>query len=239
MNFAAFLSLFFCTTLSASTLVLIGGGKRPAEALEVFVATARPGPLVILPWGTDYPEESFQAIKRELKRAGAVAVKCLCSQQDWLDEDEQKLLGQAGGVYFPGGDQNKIMQKIERFNLRQLLTELYQTGVPVAGTSAGTAIQSEVMLTGDQSRTSRGLGLLPSFILDQHFLVREREGRLLAALNAHTQLHGLGIDEDMSVVVTDGKRITALGPSSAVVYFRRQGSLEKIQLQDSDSFDLD
>jgi cyanophycinase len=103
--------------------------------------------------------------------------------------------------------------------IRFVLHEAYARGVPTAGTSAGTAIQSEVMILGsiDPGRihpsaveTRSGLGLRPGMIVDQHFLKRQRQNRLISALIKHPGYIGLGVDEDAVLEITNGRTVRSL-----------------------------
>lgn len=69
------------------------------------------------------------------------------------------------------------------------LLNLYNRNIPIAGTSVGTAIQSELMLSGNGSETISGLATWKNFIVDQHYLVRNREYRLLGPLSIILYLH--------------------------------------------------
>jgi len=231
------LVLFFVSFYSkASTLVLIGGGKRPATALKFFVEKKVPGPLYVLPWGTRYPIESFESIKKELEAVGATDIRCFCDEV--FTDFDRLALSNAGGIYFPGGNQNKVMKRIFKYELKELITDLYKAGVPVTGTSAGTAIQSNPMLTGNGSESSEGLGLLEDFIIDQHFLVRGRQQRLLGALDDNQGFNGLGVDENMSVVFEDSV-FTALGPTIVTFYLRTHQGLKTVELKNGQSFWFD
>jgi cyanophycinase len=86
------------------------------------------------------------------------------------------------------------------------------------------------MITGDadlQSVTSgstqiaQGLGLWADAIVDQHFLKRQRQNRLMSAVLDHPALVGVGIDEATAVVVR-GTHIEVLGRSAAVVFDARR-----------------
>ena len=52
-------------------------------------------------------------------------------------------------IWMPGGDQNRFMTAIAGTGLDDLIRARHAAGVVVGGTSAGAAILSKVMLTGD------------------------------------------------------------------------------------------
>jgi cyanophycinase-like exopeptidase len=76
---------------------------------------------------------------------------------------------------------------------------------------------SQVMiLDGDTDpKMGRGFGLLPGTVIDQHFLVRNRQERLMGALAANPGMVGLGIDEGAAVVVR-GRRLRVVGDADVV-----------------------
>ncbi len=92
-----------------------------------------------------------------------------------------------------------------------------QRGGVVGGISAGAAVMSSVMIRDGVTspEIGRGFGLLPGTVIDQHFLARNRQERLLGALAAHPGLIGLGIDEGAALVVRGG-RINVVGDSDVV-----------------------
>jgi cyanophycinase len=63
---------------------------------------------------------------------------------------------------------------------------------------------------------TKGLGLLPGTILDQHFLKRQRFNRLLSAVLEHPDLVGIGIDEKTAILVR-GSHLDVLGESGVLV----------------------
>ncbi len=224
--------LFSTQAFSSSALILIGGGERPEAALKYFVEKKQMGAIYVLPWGTSYPVESYHSIKAQLEDQGATDVRCFC--EDTFSELDRLELSKAGGIYFPGGNQNKVMRRIFEYDLKPLIQNLFKSGIPVAGTSAGTAIQSNPMLTGNGSDTTEGLGLLEGFIVDQHFLVRGRQQRLLGALENNPEFHGLGVDESMSVIWENDK-FTAIGPTIVTFYLKTDTGLETIELRDRET----
>lgn len=126
------------------------------------------------------------------------------------------------------------MNRIFKHNLKSIITDLYQKGIPVAGTSAGNAIQSNPMLTGNGSETAEGLGLLEGIIVDQHFVVRAIGPRLLGALGDNPAYQGLDVDEDMSVVLHYDMS-TALGPSVVIFYVRTDSGYQNLKFHHGES----
>lgn len=62
---------------------------------------------------------------------------------------------------------------------------------------------------------SQGFGFLPRTVIDQHFLVRNRQNRLFNVLNSHPNHLGLGIDEGTALIV-QGRRMSVVGDSQVV-----------------------
>ena len=92
----------------------------------------------------------------------------------------------------------------------------------MGGTSAGAAIMTDSMLTGESDAAGDttgyygdefpaiarqriqvvpGLGFLHGAIVDQHFIRRERHNRLISAVLERPTLIGVGIDESTALEV--------------------------------------
>lgn len=116
----------------------------------------------------------------------------------------------------------------------------------VGGTSAGAAVMSTPMLTGDERApggarrdttqsfitiaredvvVTNGLGLLHGAIVDQHFLRRKRHNRLISVVLEHPPALAIGIDESTALVVEPGKPWSIIGESAAIVYDARQATV--------------
>ena len=112
-------------------------------------------------------------------------------------------------IWMPGGDQNRLMAALQKADLVNAIRDRHRKGATVGGTSAGAAVQSGVMITGEApldtirrgaTVTADGLDLWPGVIVDQHFVRRQRFQRLLAAVLDRPQLVGVGIDEGTAAV---------------------------------------
>ena len=76
---------------------------------------------------------------------------------------------------------------------------------------------------------TRGLGLAPQLIIDQHFVARHRMDRLMSAVLDHPDRIGVGIGEATAIVVHDGK-FTVRGKGSVVVIDARKARISKGKL---------
>ena len=72
----------------------------------------------------------------------------------------------------------------------------------------------------------KGLGLWPDALIDQHFLTRQRDNRLISAVLDRPTLVGVGIDEGTAVVV-QGASFDVIGKSSVVVIDARGAQVDK------------
>ena len=116
----------------------------------------------------------------------------------------------------------------------------------IGGTSAGAAVMSKVMITGTGDAKDgkvapplgEGLGLWSGAIVDQHFVKRGRETRLRAAIQAHPELLGVGIDESTFVIVK-GNEFEVGGKSTVLVLDARGGGeMKRTELKAGGKFEL-
>jgi cyanophycinase len=212
------------------SLVIVGGGGTPEAVRQRFLdlAGGADARLVIVPTASERADgaaasETDGAFESWLEpwRGAAVAELAIAHPDGGPPSDaDRALLGAATGIWFGGGDQNRLADRMLGEDWEDLVTAVLRRGGVVGGTSAGAAIQSRVMIAGgrDEPLLRAGLDLLPDAIIDQHFLARQRQGRLERAVAAHPQRFGIGIDERTAVLVR-GRRIEVLGESSATVCF--------------------
>jgi cyanophycinase len=148
----------------------------------------------------------------------------------------RKAIESADLIWFPGGDQSRLMNAIEKAGVADAIRARHAAGAVVGGTSAGAAVLSPKMIVGGETADltvvrsgsvamAEGLALLPGTIIDQHFLKRQRFNRLLSAVLDHPDLVGIGIDEKTAIVV-EGTSFEALGESGVLVLDARGGSGE-------------
>ncbi len=220
-------------------LVIVGGGDRPPAALARFVQWAG-GPsarILMVPWASGEPKESCEALLEDLKAHGPGEVAC--GPHATLDEKGKASaldaarkrealsgLARATGVFFTGGDQARIMDVLADPELLAAVRARFAAGVVFGGTSAGAAVMSARMITGegdftvidgDAVEVRPGLGFVGGVIVDQHFVRRQRQNRLFGLVLKHPQERGVGIDEDTALLVTDGRHAEVVGRGPVVV----------------------
>lgn len=228
-----FISLFVFVSMAIDAqqrLFVVGGGERPVVGMKRFVewCGGANSKLLAITWASGVPDESFEALDKSFRAAGASSVTHASVRP--LDAAKRaqfvEQLKQAGCVFFSGGDQNRIMDVLKDEELLSLLKARYDNGTPFGGTSAGAAVMSDPMMTGDADLkildgskvgVRRGLGLLPHVIFDQHFLVRQRHNRLFGLVMANPKMLGIGIDEDTSVMIEDNRKLTVVGKTQVMM----------------------
>jgi cyanophycinase len=119
--------------------------------------------------------------------------------------------------------------------LLQKAYDIYNNGGVVGGSSAGAAVMSEVMITGNELvnkdstvsfvtiergnvEVKQGFGFIKTAIIDQHFLKRKRHNRTISALIEHPNLIGVAIDESTSIIVNPDETFDVYGTNQVLVY---------------------
>ena len=222
-------------------LLLIGGGDKPPEVMRKFVELAggKDAPIVAIPTASSEPDaaEYYEKLFRDdLGCADAVSLR-IKSKADAQRPDFAALARKARGIFFGGGDQVRIVNALLGTPVGDAIAAAFAGGAVVGGTSAGTACQSERMLTGEgdftQVRTRSvelwdGLGFLPKdVVVDQHFIRRQRENRLLSVVLENPGLLGVGVDEETAIWVRPDGTFQVLGRSGVMVFDARGAAVSR------------
>jgi cyanophycinase len=220
------------------TLFIIGGGDRPPSLMEELVAVSnmKAGDYVaVLPMSSASPDTSFYYFKTDLK---PVCNNAIVNLNFKSSEVNNKLrldsLAKAKMIFITGGDQERFMDVVLNTPVYDAIHQAYKNGATIAGTSAGAAVMSKFMITGNElvgdttlKSTFRkvvdknleikpGLGLVLNVVVDQHFIVRSRYNRLLSAIARFPELVCVGVDEETAIIVS-GNKVRVAGNSQVVV----------------------
>jgi len=214
-------------------VVVVGGGDAGPEIINRVLELAG-GPVAIvavLPQSSAEPDAGDASVTMWAEAGAKYA-----SKVSFADPVQAKAsLERATLIWMPGGDQNRFMNAIAGTGLDEVIRARHRAGVTVGGTSAGAAVLAGVMFTGDADLasltagatvTAPGLGVLPWLLIDQHFLKRQRDNRLISAVFDRPSFVGVGIDESTAIVVR-GERFDVIGKSSVVVVDARRASIDK------------
>ena len=203
-------------------LVIVGGGGTPVEVVtRALTLAGGPGARIVVFPQASNNEDAGQGTVDMFREAGAKKITILS-----LDDKNGAVAAvkKANLIWMPGGSQGRLMDAFKNTGVPEAIADRYREGAVIGGTSAGAAVMSKVMLSGD--RVLVGLGLWPEVIIDQHFLARERFNRLLDGVLGHPKLLGVGIDEKTAVVVT-GSEFEVLGLSRVLVLDARNAKIDK------------
>lgn len=204
-------------------LVICGGGRLPEQLPRRFIefAGGEAAQIVVVTTASVYADTDKMEPKLAFWRRQKLASLTILHTRSRATADEAafaKPLTEATGVWFVGGNQSWLTETYLGTATERELRGVLTRGGVVGGTSAGAAIMSPVMIRRDKPEleTCLGFGFLPGTVVDQHFLKRNRQGRLMKVLDAHRDLVGLGIDEGTALVV-EGNHLSVVGESEVVV----------------------
>jgi cyanophycinase len=227
-------------------LFIVGGGDRDEPLMRRFVELAKghgDGRFVVFTMATSVPEETGPALVAEFQKLGVADVRRYhLTREEALKPETAAILDGASAVWFSGGDQARHTAVLLGTPLHERLLQLYEEGAVMGGTSAGAAVMSEVMITGDEKRkpeeghefetieagnvvTTPGLGFLKGCIIDQHFVTRKRHNRLISLVLEKPRLLGVGIDESTAIIVRPDLAFEVAGEKQAVVYDARRAKI--------------
>ncbi|MDK2909957.1 MAG: hypothetical protein PWR20_1524 [Bacteroidales bacterium] len=249
--FVLFLGINAILYAQQGHLIIAGGGLQEDNS-EVFneivrLSGGRSAIIGIIPAASGSPVQSYMAFKKILMKYGLeenqILLIRIASEDDNVTEEDEslwmnnaydsstcRLIQECKGIWFSGGDQMRVTRAFLTLEgkdtpaLKAIRSVLSRGGM-VGGTSAGAAIQSQVMIGGGSSMgalmygianiyseeevdgrgklfLTQGLGFFPEGVVDQHFDRRARLGRLAMALFEYSDKYslGFGIDENTALI---------------------------------------
>ena len=219
-------------------LIIIGGGDKPGPVIERIVELAR-GPdakIIVIPNASSEPVESAEYQVNQFRSFGSRNVESISFSKETANDDSVLgRLNETDGIFFCGGDQSELTADLLDTRLLERIREIYYKGGVISGTSAGAAVMSEVMITGNELvnkdssvafniiekgniQTTKGFGFITKAVIDQHFIKRKRNNRLISVILEHPDLLGIGIDESTAIQVNPDDTFEVLGESQIIIY---------------------
>ena len=241
------------TGVTQAGVGLMGGGTDVDALFEWMSERAGGGDFVVIrASGADgYNEYVF-----ELGDFDSVETLVLPNRDVSSNEFVLRTIRNAEALFIAGGDQSDYVNFWKDTPVEDEIHALIERGVPIAGTSAGTAILGELLYSAQrQSVTSvqaladpfnRNITLdrdflvvpgMADIITDQHFVERDRMGRTLAfmarlATDGVPGIKALAIDRETAVLVDAAGHATVVanaGHSTPHVYLLTGGDPQVVQ----------
>lgn len=132
-------------------LVIVGGGSRPESIMNKIVELSPDSSILIIPMASSIPDTVGWEQRDQFYGYGAKQVDVLLmDENDKTDPAIADQIRNAKGIWFSGGDQNRLMEYLGDGILIEAVHEAYKNGAVISGTSAGAAVMSRVMITGDE-----------------------------------------------------------------------------------------
>lgn len=138
---------------------LVIAGTQPDGIKKRFVELANRashGKIIVFPMASNHLDQwrtpSVVEAKTEAwKELGAREVEHhILTREQALDEENTKILDGANAVWFPGGSQKRLANVLVGTPIHQRILEIYKNGGVIGGSSAGSQVMSEIMITGQQ-----------------------------------------------------------------------------------------
>ena len=237
---------FAQSNIAKGKLFIIGGGSRPDAMVERIINEAglkEGGYGIILPMSSEDPDSSVWYANQQFISRGINTVYGVNFRKgQTFSAAKLDSVRNARLIYITGGDQVRFMDVVQRTDIEKAIHEAHDKGALVGGTSAGAAVMSKIMITGNELKhpdyestfrnieaanieTKPGLGFIQNAIIDQHFVIRSRYNRLISAVIEYPDVKGIGIDEATAILVS-GNTAEVLGDSQVIVFENPKRSKE-------------
>jgi cyanophycinase len=225
-------------------LFIIGGGEKTIPLMQDLIKTAGISPneyVIVLPMSSEVPDSAVIWTREDFATAGFHNVTGFNFLENIPpDPDKIDSLKNARLIFISGGDQNKFMKIVQKGPIYEAIHYAFKNGATIAGTSAGAAVMSKKMITGNSLKypeytgkypsiepenieIKEGLGLIDKLIVDQHFIKRQRMNRLIAVSLEHPEEVCVGIDESTAIVVA-GNSFRVTGENQVIVLSNKNKS---------------
>ena len=229
-------------------LFIIGGGEKTDGLMKELLKVSAVGSddyVIILPMSSEDPDSSVIFAKEDFASVGITKVAGFnFTENGPVTQSRIDSMVKAKLIFITGGDQTRFMKIVGRGPVYKAIHEAYEKGSTIAGTSAGAAVMSKKMITGNNLKhpdysgkfptiepqnieVTEGLGMVENLIIDQHFIKRQRLNRLISVAIENPDETCIGIDESTAIIVS-GNSFTVAGENQVIV-LRNPAKSKKIQ----------
>jgi cyanophycinase len=224
--------------------LFIIGGVSTLDQVDKMIEVSgldKGGYGVILPMASQIPDSAILEVSADFITKGCRMYGLQFRKGEPCPQSRIDSMLNARIIYISGGDQSRFMDAIAGTPIQNAIHEFFNKGGLVCGSSAGAAVMSKKMVTGNELKhpdaeenfvtieagnieVTEGLGMLENVIIDQHFIKRKRLNRQVSVCIENPENMCVGIDESTAILV-DGNKATVYGNNQVVVL--RNMSAEK------------
>jgi cyanophycinase len=234
------------------TLIVAGGGEIPEIVGERFLEAAGglEATIVVVTTANGERIASDHKSLAWLSEAGAKDVHLVHPHTRAEAEAPAlvSLIKKAGGVWFTGGRQWRLVDTFENTAAEKELHALLARGRVIGGTGGGASMLADCLVRGGPLSNKpivvpgyeEGFGFLKGVAIDPFFTQRNRFADMAALKRARPHLIGLGVDEGTALII-NGRNFEIVGSNQVVVYDSREADQAEKGfkfLYDGDKYDL-
>jgi cyanophycinase len=231
------------------------GGGTDVDALFTWMASKAAGGdfVVIRATGAD----GYNQYVYDLGGFDSVETLVLQNRDVSSDSFVLQTIRNAEALFIAGGDQSDYVNYWKDTPVEDAIHELVGRGIPIAGTSAGTAILGELLYSAQRKSVTSAQALADPFdknitldrdflvipgmaniITDQHFVERDRMGRTLAFMarlatdGGVPDVRAIAIDRETAVLVDSAGQAAVVanaGHMTPNVYLLMGGNPQVVQ----------
>lgn len=184
----------------------------------------------VITTASQIPEEVGDNYVQSFGKLGCnnVGIIHIKNREDASKQEYIERIKNADGVMFSGGNQLRLSVILGGTEILEIIQQRYlNEDFVIAGTSAGAMAMSNTMIYEGSSthalrkgsvKITTGLAFIKDVIIDSHFVVRGRFGRLSQAVASNPACIGIGLGEDTGVVIKEGNKMEAIGSGLILIF---------------------
>ncbi|MFO0949792.1 MAG: cyanophycinase [Isosphaeraceae bacterium] len=196
------------------SLVVVGGGENGPEIVQRFVALAggKDAEAVVIPTANETDPVDTRRVGESFAKTFGFTHVTVLHTRDRAEADSEAFvapLKKARAVWFTGGRQWRLVDAFMGTAPEREIEAVLERGGVIGGTLRRATIQGSYLVRGAREGNhvmmakgyEKGFAYLRGVAVDQHILPRRRADDLVAVIEAHPELLGLGVDEATAMVV--------------------------------------
>ncbi len=224
------------------TFIAIGGHENKSGDMAVLKrvlqeAKGSQSRVHIITTAGTLPEEYKKMYEDAFRLLGVeCVVTYIATREEANDPQIVSRIADADVIFFSGGDQSRLPAILGGTAFLDEVMRLFRQGTVLAGTSAGAAASSAMMIYPDGkggALLKTGLGFVPGVVFDTHFdtgkrltrlfnviTAKPKQGKLARLFNFLTAKRsniGIGLDENTAVVMHNKNMLEVVGSGCVTI----------------------